>query len=216
VTPPTYPYPLPALRHPYDAYAPHVDATTMRIHHDRHHRAYVDALNALLAGHPHLHGRSVEDLLRNLGDVPADLRPLVRHHAGGHANHQFLWKIIRPGPERPPEGLMAEQLTREFGSPAAFKAAFRAAAGGLLGPGWVFLVADPRQDHRLRIVTTAGQQSVLPLGLPALMGCDLWEHAYYLRHQDRWTEHLDALWNVVDWQVVEQRYRGALERRAHL
>ena len=210
LNPPTSPCTLPPLPYAYDALEPHVDAATMRLHHDPHHQTYIDNLNQALAEcPPEFHAMSIEDILRHLPDVPEKVRTAVRNHGGGHANHQLFWKIMAPpgqkGAGGEPAGALAEALTKDFGGVDAFKTAFQEAGAKVFGSGWVFLVLDPKDGGRLKVHATANQDSVLLEGLPALLGNDVWEHAYYLKHQNRRADYLQGWWNVVAWDVVNAR-----------
>ncbi|MGY2046672.1 superoxide dismutase [Methylobacterium sp. JK268] len=209
-TPPVGPYALPPLRFDEGALAPVIDAETMRLHHGAHHRAYVEGVNAALAKHPEWLGRTIEDVLRHLAEVPDDIRAAVRNHGGGHANHQFFWKILTPnGPGRPSSDL-AKAIDRDFGSYEAFKAQFEEAGTRHFGSGWAFLVARPKRDFRLEIVALPNQDSVLTLPEPApgLIACDLWEHAYYLTYRNRRAEWLSRFWEIVDWDTIAERLDG--------
>lgn len=204
-------YSLPELSYPYDALEPTIGAETMRLHHDKHHRAYIDKLNDALKEHSDLAALSIEDLLRRLDNLPEPLRTTVRNQGGGHANHQFFWKVLTPRGSAVPIELERE-LVRDFGSVEAFKMTFEEAGAKHFGSGWVFLVLDPTVD-RLRILTLPNQDSVLPLGLYGLLLCDLWEHAYYLGHRNRRAEWLVTWWDVVDFAYVAQRLRTARQLR---
>lgn len=197
-------YVLPPLPYGYDALEPYIDEATMRLHHDKHHQAYVDKLNAAIAPYPQLHGLIIEDLLRRLDEVPEQIRQVVRNQGGGHANHQFFWKVIGPPQGTLPQGALAEALERDFGGLEAFKEKFAAAAAAVFGSGWAFLVINPA-NKKLEILTLPNQDSVLEHGRPGLLACDVWEHAYYLRYQNRRADYLDAFWHVVAWDVVSRR-----------
>lgn len=213
------PYVLPPLRFGFDALEPSIDAATMRLHHDKHHQGYVDKVNEALAKHPEHLGKTIEEVLRGLDDLPEDIRQTVRDQGGGHANHQFFWKILTPGgsPEGP-QVLLKEAIGKEWGSVDAFKAAFQAAGASRFGSGWVFLVARPKQDFRLEIFTRPNQDSVLlePEPAPGLLCCDLWEHAYYLKHRNVRADWLRSFWNVVNWPYVGERLQGVHEGRKQL
>ena len=218
--PPTYPFVLPPLPFAYDALEPHIDTATMRLHHGKHHQAYVDNLNSTLKNQPALHGLSVEEILRKFDEIPPDIQRAVRNHAGGHANHQFFWKIIRPpgveGAGGGPQGALAEGIHAEWGSIDGFKRAFSEAAAKVFGSGWAFLGAEPK-TLGLKIVTTPNQDSdLLWPGQAGLIACDVWEHAHYLRYQNRRPEYLAAWWNVVAWDIVGRRFDGIKAGRAHL
>jgi superoxide dismutase, Fe-Mn family len=216
---PVAPFVLPPLKFAHDALEPVIDAETMRLHHDEHHRAYVDATNAALAEHPEWLGRTIEDVLAHLEELPEDIRQTARDQGGGHANHQFFWKILTPGgtPKGPTGDLLAA-IERDFGSFEAFRAAFEERGTEHLGSGWAFLVAYPRRDFRLGIVTLPNQDSLLTLDEPSpgLLACDLWEHAYYLRYNNRRADWLKAWWGVINWPYVGERYAGILAGRKQL
>ncbi|WP_272898248.1 superoxide dismutase [Mycobacterium avium] len=197
-------YVLPPLPYGYDALEPYIDAATMQLHHNKHHQTYVDKLNAAIAPYPQLHGLIIEDLLRRLDEVPDEIRQTVREQGGGHANHQFFWKVIGPPRDTTPQGALADALKRDFGGLDAFKEQFATAAAKQFGSGWAFLVINPG-TKKLEILTLPNQDSVLLYGRPGLLACDVWEHAYYLRYQNRRAEYLDAWWNVVAWDVVSRR-----------
>jgi len=207
-TPLVGPYVLPPLPYDYAALEPTVDEATMRLHHDKHHQAYIDALNKALATHPEWLGKSIEAVLADLDKVPEDIRQAVRNQGGGHANHQLFWKLMTPNAPAAPSGELAAAIDRDFGSLDAFKTQFIEAGTKQFGSGWVFLVADPMNGFKLRIVTTPNQDSVITLGLPALLACDIWEHAYYLRYNNRRADWLKSWWDVVNWIYVEERLQG--------
>ncbi|MCM8748773.1 superoxide dismutase [Thermomicrobiaceae bacterium CFH 74404] len=199
---------LPPLPYPYDALEPHIDARTMEIHHSGHHGAYVRNLNAALEKHPELQNRSIEDLLRNINQVPEDIRTAVRNNGGGHANHSIFWTIMGPNAGGEPSGELAEAINQTFGSFATFKEQFSAAAAGVFGSGWAWVVLN---NGRLEIVTRPNQDSPYMDGLYPVMGLDVWEHAYYLKYQNRRPEYIANWWNVVNWDAVAQRYRDGLK-----
>ena len=199
---------LPPLPYPYDALEPHLDAETMRIHHDKHHAGYVAKLNAALADAPEYAGRPVEQLLAELDRLPEALRTAVRNHGGGHANHRLFWSSMRPAADAAgPSGDLQAAIAAAFGSQASLIERFSAAAGGVFGSGWAWLVAGA--DGRLAIETTANQDSPLSAGRTPLVGLDVWEHAYYLRYQNRRADYVAAWWNVVDWRAVGARLAAA-------
>ncbi len=208
-------YDLPPLPYAFDALEPYIDEATMRLHHDTHHRAYIDNLNAAIAPYPQLHGLIIEDLLRRLDEVPAEIRQVVREQGGGHANHQFFWKVIGPPRSTQPQGALADALERDFGGFTAFREAFTAAAASLFGSGWVFLVVNP-DTNGLEILALPNQDSVLLHQRPGLLACDVWEHAYYLRYTSRRAEYLAAWWNVVAWDVVSRRMDNFLAGKQQL
>ena len=215
-TPPVGPYALPELKFGYADLEPIIDEATMRLHHDKHHRAYVDGVNDALSNHPEWLGMTVEALLGRLSEVPEDIRVAVRNQGGGHANHQFFWKILTPNsPAAPPKDL-AQAIARDFGSFDAFKTRFHESASEHFGSGWAFLVADPKNDFHLKIVTLPNQDSVIEVELPALLLCDLWEHAYYLQYHDRRPEWIKKWWDIVNWDYVGERLQGIREGRKSL
>ena len=197
---------LPPLRFSYDALEPYIDAETMELHHDKHHGAYVDALNTTLAPYPDLAELTVEDLLRHLDRVPETIRTAVRNNGGGHANHQLFWDVLGPHADARPKGAIADAITRDFGSFEWFQSLFADAATKHFGAGWAFLVFD-EPARRLRIVSLPNQDSVLLRGNSPLLCCDVWEHAYYVKYRNRRPDYLAAWWNVVAWDVVDERLR---------
>jgi superoxide dismutase, Fe-Mn family len=201
-------YKLPALRFGYDALEPYLDAETMELHHDAHHRGYVDKLNETLAPYPHLADLTIEDLLRRLDQVPEAIRTAVRNNGGGHANHQSFWEILAPNAGGAPRGAIADAIARDFGSFERFQSLFADAAAKHFGSGWVFLVVKPATG-RLEIMSLPNQDSVLRPGLAGLLSCDVWEHAYYLKYRNRRPDYLAAWWHVVAWDVVDERLREA-------
>jgi Fe-Mn family superoxide dismutase len=213
-----WPYKLPPLRHGYDHYEPAVEAATMRLHHDAHHRGYVDKLNAVLEPYPAWHGLTVEALLRRIDEVPEAIRATIRNQGGGHANHQFFWKILGRDGAKAPSADLAAAIDHAFGSFEQFKMQFEAAGVAHFGSGWAFLVARPQRNFALEILTLPNQESVLTLPEPApgLLICDLWEHAYYLSYQNRRAAWLHAFWDIVDWDVVDDRFDGIRAGRMQL
>ncbi|MCS7162886.1 MAG: superoxide dismutase [Bacteroidia bacterium] len=200
----TYPFRLPPLPYPYEALEPHIDARTMQIHHQGHHQTYVQNLNKALEELPQFQSWELERLLSHLSDVPSSHRTTIQNNGGGHWNHSFFWRILSPTPSEPSKALQA-RLEKVFGSWAAFRAKFLDTAAQLFGSGWVWLVQTPRGD--LSIVPTANQDNPLmphitPQGKP-ILGIDVWEHAYYLKYQNRRTEYLAAVWQVINWAQVE-------------
>ena len=194
---------LPPL--PYDAAAlePHIDTLTMQIHHGKHHNAYVTNLNAALDKHPELHDKSLDDLLKNLSAVPEDIRMAVRNNGGGHWNHSMFWHWMAPHAGGEPTGALADALKAAFGDFAAFKAQFKAAGVGRFGSGWAWLVSD---GGKLSIMSTPNQDNPAMEGKVAILGVDVWEHAYYLKYQNLRPSYLDAWWNVVNWAEVAKHY----------
>ncbi|MBN2566713.1 superoxide dismutase [Candidatus Woesearchaeota archaeon] len=199
------PHTLPALGYAYDALEPHIDARTMEIHHTKHHQAYVDRLNAALAKRPELDGKDVAWLLRNLDKLPEDIRSDVRNHGGGVWNHAFFWKTLKKGTK--PHGPVLDAINRQWGGFDAFKKAFSEAAMGRFGSGWAWLGLDT--DGRIHIGSTANQDSPVSEGHTPLLAIDVWEHAYYLKYQNRRNEYVEAFWNVIDWDEVDRRYQEA-------
>ncbi|HEX6609043.1 MAG TPA: superoxide dismutase [Chloroflexia bacterium] len=200
-------YELPPLPYPFDALEPNIDAKTMEIHHDRHHAAYVNNLNKALEGHPELGNQSVEDLIRNINQVPEDIRTAVRNNGGGHANHSFFWKIMGPNGGGEPTGAVAQAINSTFGGFQAFKDKFNAAGAGRFGSGWAWLVAD--RNGNLSVTSTPNQDSPLMEGQTPILGCDVWEHAYYLKYQNKRPDYLAAWWNTVNWDEVNKHYQQA-------
>ena len=198
-------YQVPPLPYDYDALEPHIDAQTMTLHHDKHHQAYVDKANDALAGGP-LDGKPIEEVIANLGDVPEDKRGAVRNNGGGHLNHSLFWESMSPNGGGAPDGDLGNAIDAAFGSFDAFKEQFEAAGVARFGSGWAWLVVD---GGALKITSTANQDSPLTDGQTPLLGNDVWEHAYYLKYQNRRPEYLKAWWNVVDWSKVAERYAAA-------
>jgi Fe-Mn family superoxide dismutase len=191
------------LPYAYDALEPYIDTMTMQIHHDKHHAAYVNNLNAAIDKHPEMSGKSVEELLSNLNAVPEDIRTAVRNHGGGTLNHNIYWEIMAPKAGGEPGGKLAQALNNAFGSFANFRTEFEKSAGARFGSGWAWLV---KKGDQLSIVSTANQDSPLSDGLTPLLGVDVWEHAYYLKYQNRRAEYVSAWWNVVNWDAVAKRF----------
>ncbi len=200
-------YEVPALTYAFDALEPHIDAQTMQIHHDRHHAAYVANANAALEAHPDLLAKPVEALLANLSQVPEAIRTTVRNNAGGHANHSLFWTIIGPGKGGEPKGKLSDDLRAHFGSFSNFQQEFAKAAMGRFGSGWAWLVAD--RGGKLAITSTPNQDNPVMEGLQPLLGLDVWEHAYYLKYQNRRADYVAAFWSVVDWDAVAARQSKA-------
>jgi len=198
-------YEVPPLPYDYDALEPHIDAQTMTLHHDKHHHAYVDKANDALAGGP-FDGKPIEEVIANLGDVPEDKRGAVRNNGGGHLNHSLFWESMSPNGGGAPDGDLGSAIDAAFGSFDAFKEQFEAAGVARFGSGWAWLVVD---GGSLKITSTANQDSPLTDGQTPLLGNDVWEHAYYLKYQNRRPEYLKAWWNVVDWSKVAERYAAA-------
>jgi Fe-Mn family superoxide dismutase len=199
------PHTLPQLPYDYAALEPHIDAQTMKIHHGKHHQGYVNNLNAALDKHPQWQQKSLEELLTGLESVPADIRAAVRNHAGGHYNHTLFWTWMAPNAGGEPAAELAMALTSAFGSVAAFRERFTAAATALFGSGWAWLVSG---KGRLEIVTTPNQDSPLMTGKVPILGLDVWEHAYYLKYQNRRPDYMEAWWNIVHWGEVARQYEA--------
>jgi Fe-Mn family superoxide dismutase len=197
------PHTLPPLPYPPDALEPHLDRQTMEIHHGKHHQAYVNNLNKALEGAPELQGKPLEALLRDLNAVPPAIRAAVRNHGGGTWNHAFYWEGMGPGKGGEPTGRVAEALTAVFGGCAAFKERLSAAAAGHFGSGWAWLIRT--KDGRLEIVSSPNQDCPISEGHTPILVIDLWEHAYYLKYQNRRPEFIAAWWNVVSWDTVGRR-----------
>jgi Fe-Mn family superoxide dismutase len=199
------PFSLPPLPYPYDALEPHIDKLTMEIHHTKHHAAYVNNLNKALESAPELAHKSLEELLaNNCAIVPEKIRTAVRNHGGGHINHSLFWEIMGPKAGGQPRGKLAEAIAQTFGSFEKFKEKFTEAALGRFGSGWAWLVLTPQK--KLEVYSTANQDSPLMEGKIPILGLDVWEHAYYLKYQNRRADYVQAWWNVVNWAAVEKRF----------
>jgi Fe-Mn family superoxide dismutase len=196
---------VPDLPYPYDALEPHIDEETMHLHHDKHHQAYVDKANAALEG-TEWADKDVDEVLKNLDQLPDDKRTAVRNNAGGHANHSFFWQIMGPDAGGEPSGALAEAIASTFGSFADFQDKFKAAGIGQFGSGWAWLV---HTGSGIEITSSANQDSPVSDGQVPLLGADVWEHAYYLKYQNRRPDYLDAFWNVVNWDEVARRFDAA-------
>ena len=195
---------LPPLPYDVNALEPHIDAKTMEIHHGKHHAAYVNNLNAALDKHPNLKDRSVEDLIKNLGSLPEDIRVAVRNNGGGHVNHTMFWQIMGPGGGGAPSGKIADAINGAFGGFDAFKEQMNKAGVGRFGSGWAWLVDS---GGRLSIESTANQDNPMMEGKHPILGIDVWEHAYYLKYQNRRPDYLAAWWNVINWDAVNNRFK---------
>ena len=194
---------LPKLPYAFEALEPYIDTTTMQIHHGKHHAAYVTNLNAALEKHPELAGKSLEDLVKNLNSVPEDIRTAVRNNGGGHFNHSLFWQFMSPNGGGEPSGDLAKAISTTFGSFAAFKEAFEKAGMTRFGSGWAWLGL---QGGKLAIISMPNQDVPMMEGLQPILGVDVWEHAYYLKYQNRRAEYLSNWWNVVNWQEAVGRY----------
>lgn len=195
---------LPPLPYPYEALEPTIDTTTMQIHHDKHHQAYVTNLNNALKEHPEFFEKSVEWIVGNLNAIPEAVRTAVRNNAGGHVNHTFFWEIMTPGGSKEPTGALAEAIKTTFGDVETLKKHVNEAGAKRFGSGWSWLVADA--NHKLSVISTPNQDSPLIDGHHPILGVDVWEHAYYLKYQNRRPDYLAAWWNVVNWDEVGKRY----------
>ena len=199
------PYELPPLPYAHNALEPSIDEQTMQIHHGKHHQTYVNNLNAALEKHPQLQGKPIEQLIADLNAIPEDIRTAVRNNGGGHANHSFFWTIMAPNAGGPPTGAIAEAIDAKFGSFDAFKEAFAKAATGRFGSGWAWLV---KSGNGVDVTSTANQDSPLMEGKTPLLGLDVWEHAYYLKYQNKRPDYIAAFWNVVNWDAVNKAFKG--------
>jgi superoxide dismutase, Fe-Mn family len=195
---------LPKLPYDYDALDPFIDGKTMELHHSKHHQAYVDNLNKALLGHDELLSLPIEDILRNLDTVPEGAKQAVINHGGGHANHSFFWNIMKPKAGGEPSGVLAEAIVKEFGSFSDFKAKFTEKAMTVFGSGWAFLIKNP--EGKLQLKRHSFQNSPLMQGNTPILGIDVWEHAYYLKYQNRRAEYVENWWNVINWQEVEKNF----------
>jgi superoxide dismutase, Fe-Mn family len=201
-------YTLPTLPYRSDALEPYIDARTMEIHHDKHHQAYVSNLNQALKGHPDHRGKPIEDLLRGLDSLPESIRMAVRNNGGGHYNHTLFWAVMRPNGGGEPKGRLAEAIARDLGGFATFKEAFAKASTTRFGSGWAWLVRG--RDGRLSVTSTANQDNPLMDGTGTpLLGFDVWEHAYYLKYQNRRPDYIKEWWNTVNWEKAAELYAGA-------
>lgn len=194
---------LPPLPYAPDALEPTIDAQTMSIHHDKHHAAYVNNLNAALEKHPDLQSKSAEELIKDLGSLPADIQAAVRNNGGGHVNHSMFWPLMTPGGSKSPSGALASAIDEAFGSFDDFKKQFQEAGAKRFGSGWVWLVKD---GGKLQIVSTPNQDNPISDGLTPILGNDVWEHAYYLKHQNKRPDYLSGWWEVVNWDKVAEHF----------
>jgi superoxide dismutase, Fe-Mn family len=199
-------YQLPDLPYDYSALEPHIDAQTMEIHHTKHHKTYVDKLNAAIEGHSDLEYDNVDDLLKNFDKVPEDIKGPVRNHGGGHSNHSLFWTIMGPDGGGEPSGNVASAIDESFGSFKEFRDKFNAAATNHFGSGWAWLVSD---GGKLDVISLPNQDSPLITGKTPILGLDVWEHAYYLKYQNKRPDYIEAWWNTINWSGVEQRLGGS-------
>jgi Fe-Mn family superoxide dismutase len=203
-------YEVPPLPYDYNALEPYIDTQTMQLHHDKHHAAYVTNLNAAVQSHAQFASLPVEQLIQRLNELPENIRTAVRNNGGGHANHSMFWRIMTPNGGGQPGGDLANAINSTFGSFDQFKAAFNDAGVKRFGSGWAWLILN--QNGNLQVISTANQDSPLMEGNFPIMGNDVWEHAYYLKYQNRRPEYLNAWWNVVNWNEIEKRYQQAKSR----
>ncbi|MCA0986050.1 superoxide dismutase [Guptibacillus algicola] len=197
---------LPQLPYDFNALEPHIDEETMKIHHGKHHNAYVTKLNGALEGHDNLADKSLEDLLGNLDAVPEGIRTAVRNNGGGHANHTLFWQVLSPNGGGEPSGDLSEAIKKKYGSFESFKDEFASAAAGRFGSGWAWLVV---KGGELEITSTPNQDTPVMEGITPILGLDVWEHAYYLKYQNKRPDYISAFWNVVNWDEVAKRYEAA-------
>lgn len=202
-----YPFKLPELGYSYDALEPHIDARTMEIHHSKHHAAYVANLNKALESHPELHKHDIDQLLKDVSRLPQDIQTAVRNNGGGHYGHMHFWKWIEPKGSKTPTGKLGEAITKKFGDYEKFKTLFSDAATKRFGSGWAWLVVDGQGE--LEIMSTANQDSPLSEGKMPVLVIDVWEHAYYLKYQNRRPDFITAFWNIVNWDYAAKMYEAA-------
>ena len=202
------PYVLPPLPYPVDALEPYIDAQTMQIHHDKHHAAYVTSLNKSLSKSPDVNSKSAEELVMNLKEVPDNLRHSVKNNAGGHVNHSLFWSMMKKNGGGNPPGELGKAIEKKFGTYAIFKDLFSGSAMRIFGSGWTWLLLDGQE---LKIEHTANQDSPLMAGKTPLLGIDVWEHAYYLKYQNRRADYVDAFYHVINWDFVTERYKKYLK-----
>jgi len=205
-----YPFKLSELGYPFAALEPHIDAQTMEIHHGKHHAAYVNNLNAALEKHTQVQSKELEDLLRTLSSVPQDIQTAVRNNGGGHLNHSLFWRWMTPGGSKDPKGKLLDAITTEFTSVEKFKETMTQAGVTRFGAGWAWLAMD--SGGKLKVYSTANQDSPIMEGLTPILGVDVWEHAYYLKYQNRRHDYLKAWWNVVNWDKVAELFDKARQR----
>ena len=200
-------YEVPPLPYVYNAFEPHIDEQTMKLHHDKHHAAYVAKLNGAVEKHPDLQKKSPEELIRNLNALPEDIRGVVRNNGGGHVNHTMFWEIMGPGKGGNPTGAIGDAINKTFGSFDAFKEKFEAAGVNQFGSGWAWLVRTKSGEFQIK--STPNQDNPISNGEYPVLGNDVWEHAYYLKYQNRRPDYLKAWWNVVNWDEVNKRLTRA-------
>ncbi len=201
---------LPKLPYGYDALEPHIDARTMEIHHTKHHQAYIDNLNKAVDGKEAVAGKTAEQLISDLNSVPEDIRTVIRNNAGGHVNHSLFWKLIGPEAGGEPIGKLADAIKKDMGSFAVLKEKFETAAKTRFGSGWAWLSID--KSGKLEVHSTANQDNPLMDGKKGIIGLDVWEHAYYLKYQNRRPDYIAAFWNILNWNAAEENYQQALRK----
>jgi Fe-Mn family superoxide dismutase len=201
------PFTLPKLPYAYDALEPQIDAKTMEIHHTKHHQTYIDKLNTALEGQADLNAKTAEELITNLDAIPETIRTAVRNHGGGHANHSLFWTIMSPNGGGEASGKVAEAITKDFTDFKTFQEKFNAAATAQFGSGWAWLVVA---DGKLDVINLPNQDSPLSQGKTPILGLDVWEHAYYLKYQNKRPDYITAFWNVINWDEVNKRYAATL------
>jgi superoxide dismutase, Fe-Mn family len=197
-----YPYSLPQLPYPYDGLEPYIDKMTMEIHHTKHHQAYINNLNSALEKYPEFHNLELEEILKNLNQLPEEIRTAVRNNGGGHYNHTLFWEIMKPNGGGEPKGKLKEEIERNFGSFEEFKKLFSETAIKHFGSGWAWLVIT--SDKKFKVYSMLNQDNPLMNGDIPIMGLDVWEHAYYLKYQNRRAEYVEAWWHVVNWEKIEE------------
>mgnify|MGYP001024012908 FL=1 len=199
-------YTLSPLPYAFDALEPYIDAATMQIHHDKHHQTYVDKLNAALERHPELSEKKLEELLSNLESIPEDIRSAVRNHGGGHFNHSFFWPLLSKEGIKQPLPELGAAIARDFGSFDSFKENFIQAATNQFGSGWAWLSLN--KDNKLVVHSTTNQDNPLMQGMKPIIGLDVWEHAYYLKYQNKRPDYISAFWNVINWEQAEKNFKS--------
>jgi len=204
-------YELPKLGYDYDALEPAIDTRTMTLHHDKHHQAYIHQLNMAIAPYPALDERTIEDLLMHLNDAPAEIREAIRNNGGGHFNHELYWKTIGPPNGAKPLGMFADAIKNEFGTLETLQEKMTEAAIKVFGSGWAFLTVDP-ETRKLEVMSLPNQDVVMLHGKSALMACDVWEHSYYLKYENRRPEYLRAFWDVVQWEAVSRQFETVMQK----
>lgn len=205
----TYPFSLPKLPYSYDALEPDIDKETMRIHHNKHHQAYVNNLNNVLKSHQSLHNKTLFELLSNLSSLPQEVQHAVRKQGGGHFNHSLFWTIMTPNAPKKPTGILAKKIDTTFKTFEAFQTLFNKKAKTIFGSGWAWLVTDRKGN--LSVIATHNQDSPLSQNLIPILGLDVWEHAYYIKYQNRRGDYISAWWHVINWPMVEQYYTKAID-----